>query len=290
VDLSVRWAEGDAYLLHSVFDRLYGQYVNGKWEVRLGRQRVNWGLNTVWNPNDLFNAFNYLDFDYEERPGSDAIRVTFYPKILTSLDVAFAPSRDSIEASTGALKYKFNTKGYDIQLISGYYRGDLALGAGWAGSIGGMGFKGEGTYFVPLEPSPDSLNRLSASLSTEYMFGVGSGLFAIASVLYNGSASTQNLDLQNPLFGGAPSPKNLFPSTWTFFLSGSGAVTPLLNVNGSIFYAPDNHLTGLVPTVTYSIAENWDMDLVGQIFFAQNTQGDFGHASSGIFFRLKQSF
>lgn len=34
----------------------------------------------AWNPNDWFNTYNYFDFDYEERPGTDAIRVRVYFK------------------------------------------------------------------------------------------------------------------------------------------------------------------------------------------------------------------
>jgi hypothetical protein len=56
----------------------YLDYTAGKWQFRVGRQRINWGVNLVWNPNDVFNSFSYFDFDYEERPGSDAVRVQYY--------------------------------------------------------------------------------------------------------------------------------------------------------------------------------------------------------------------
>ena len=46
-------------------------YRDNKINFRIGRQRINWGTTTIWNPNDIFNAYNFLDFDYEERPGMD---------------------------------------------------------------------------------------------------------------------------------------------------------------------------------------------------------------------------
>ena len=69
---------GEKVFLHSIIDRAYFQYTKEQLEIRFGRQRINWGINTIWNPNDLFNAFSFTDFDYEERPGSDALRIQYY--------------------------------------------------------------------------------------------------------------------------------------------------------------------------------------------------------------------
>jgi hypothetical protein len=48
-------------------DRAWVDWYKGDWQVRVGRQRINWGKTLVWNPNDLFNSFNFTDFDYEEQ-------------------------------------------------------------------------------------------------------------------------------------------------------------------------------------------------------------------------------
>ena len=52
------------------------------------RQRINWGQTLVWNPNDIFNAYSYFDFDYIERPGSDAIRLQYYPDYSSAIEMA----------------------------------------------------------------------------------------------------------------------------------------------------------------------------------------------------------
>ncbi|RLD88847.1 MAG: hypothetical protein DRJ09_07665, partial [Bacteroidetes bacterium] len=65
--------------MNTTFDRLYLDYNLGKFQVTVGRQRINWGQSFVWNPNDLFNSYSFFDFDYEEKSGSDAIRLQFYP-------------------------------------------------------------------------------------------------------------------------------------------------------------------------------------------------------------------
>lgn len=289
VDLGVLWMEENGVVLHSIIDRAYVNYTSEKFEIRLGRQRINWGIDIIWNPNDLFNALNFLDFDYEERPGSDAIRVQYYTGPVSSLDVAFAPN-DTLEKSVAAALYKFNTKGYDIQLLVGYYRGDLAFGGGWAGSIKNVGFKGEATFFQPLEPSNDSTFEVSTTVSFDYLFG--SGLYLSGGILYNSSARNGGgLGGQNGLFSSQTqlSAKNLFPAEWALSGQVSGNLSPLTTLSGAILYAPENHLLALIPTVTYSIKENWDIDLVGQAFFIQ-VNDQFTHLASSGFLRLKWSF
>ena len=288
VDLSVRWVDNRQILLHSLIDRAYVNYANEKWDIRLGRQRINWGLNLVWNPNDLFNALNFLDFDYEERPGNDAIRIQYYTGLLSSLDIAFAPD-DTLENSTAGILYKFNTQGYDLQSLVGYYKGDLALGGGWAGNLGNAGFKGEGTVFVPLAPSEDSISSVNLSATIDYLFG--NGLYMSTAFLYNSNGKRSGgLFSQSGLFSGQPSPKNLFPSIWSFVLQANGNISPIFTGSGVIIYSPESDLTILVPSITYSIKENWDLDLIGQSLLLNIPGGKYQHAGTSIFIRLKFSY
>ena len=64
LDLSFVPYDRRKFVIHSIFDRAYMKYASDKWELRLGRQRINWGVNLAWNPNDLFNAYSLIDFDY----------------------------------------------------------------------------------------------------------------------------------------------------------------------------------------------------------------------------------
>ena len=64
----------DQMVFHIMIDRLYLQWNDDSWQFKVGRQRINWGVNLAWNPNDIFNAYSLYDFDYEERPGTDALR------------------------------------------------------------------------------------------------------------------------------------------------------------------------------------------------------------------------
>lgn len=130
-DLSKLWVNEKTIVAHSVIDRMLLQYSADKWDIKVGRQRINWGIHTIWNPNDIFNAYNFLDFDYEERPGSDAIRIQHYSKNNSSLELACKPGNHNNE-TIAAILYKFNKKSYDIQLLggipTGYFTG---CGLGW---------------------------------------------------------------------------------------------------------------------------------------------------------------
>lgn len=74
VDMSWVWFHEGAWIGHSEIDRLNLSFRHNNWQIRAGRQRINWGINLVSNPNDLFNTYSFFDFDYEERPGADALR------------------------------------------------------------------------------------------------------------------------------------------------------------------------------------------------------------------------
>ena len=64
-------------------DRLWLDWYTQDLQVTVGRQRVAWGTSWVWNPTDIFNPLDVLDFDYEERPATDAIRLQYYTGAVT---------------------------------------------------------------------------------------------------------------------------------------------------------------------------------------------------------------
>ena len=282
-DLSIGGSNNRGLGYHAMIDRLYLEFVQGKWEVRLGRQRVNWGISTVWNPNDVFNAFSFTDFDYEERPGSDALRVRYYTGYASSLEVA-AKMADSIEAAVIAGMGHFNLKGYDFQVLGGLVQNELAIGGGWAGNIKGAGFKGEFTWFQPLEEGDSS--SFAGTLGLDYM--TGKSLYLSTGFLFNSNGVTK-ASIAN-LFDFELSAKNLYPYKYSVFLQGAYPITPLLNGGLAVIYSPSSvHALFLNPTVSYSIAQNWDIDLVGQVAMEMDGK-TYRSPIQGFFMRVKMSY
>lgn len=281
-DLSFVWWNHSAVVGHSMLDRLYLEYFDEKWEVRIGRQRINWGIGTVWNPNDIFNAFAFTDFDYEERPGSDAIRIKRYLGFASSMELAMRVTTRK-EDAVAALCYKFNAGTSDIQFLAGVIREEWVAGVGWASNLGDAGFKGEATAFLPMES--EKKNSLAITMGVDYSFS--GGWYVQAGGLYNSNGS---LDRSvGDLFNFELSAKNLYPYRFAFFSQVSYPVNPLTRIGLATIYSPVKaHALFLNPVATFSVASDWDLDLVGQVVF--NKEQRYRSPLQAFFIRFKWSF
>ena len=288
-DLSAMIIDQDAFLFHSMIDRLYVDYTKDKLQISAGRQRINWGINTFFNPNDIFNSYNFTDFDYEERPGSDALRVQYYTGVASSVEIAVKAFDDIDEIVAGAL-WKFNKKNYDFQVLGGIANEDIVLGGGWAGSIKNLGFKGEFSTFLPYDDFGDSVS-FAGTLGLDYFFG--NSAYLSAGLLLNSNGTTESLLATggNLLYSTETrNAKNLYPYQYAIFTAVSYPFSPILNGAISVVYSPsDDQALFISPTLTYSVKDNLDLDAIGQ-FFALNFQNQYSLASKAVFVRLKWSF
>lgn len=285
-NLSKYWEDSSNAVLHIMLDRLYASYTFGKLETKIGRQRINWGINMAWNPNDIFNAFSYFDFDYEERPGSDAVLIKYYTGIASSIEIA-GKMAENFEEFTGAVLWKVNYKKYDVQILSGVSNENLVLGGGWAGNIKKAGFKGEGSYFYPLEGAVDSTEALVGTVSLEYSF---SKLFLSGSVLYssNGKKSPTPIE-QFQYYSGNISAKYLSPYIWSGFIQASYQFHPLVNGGMAIIGYPGSKDAFINPLVTISVLQSLDLDLISQLLFS-GVDNEYALTNQFYYGRLKYSF
>lgn len=285
VDLSFVSVDENSVVLHTIIDRAWVEYVKGKWNIKAGRQRINWGINSAWNPNDIFNSYNFLDFDYEERPGSDALKITNFLSDLSFIEVAIKVD-DNLEDMVIASKYQVNKKGYDVQFLGGKFLTDVVLGTGWAGNIKDAGFKGELTYFHPYDDFANSHGEYSFSTSLDYSFE--NGWFVGGSYLFNSSANDKLFFLAA---AGVleQSAKNLYPAMHTYSASVGKQINPLLTGNFTVLYSPNKKALILLPAFTFSVAENFDFDFIVQSFFGEFPV-DFENITNGFYTRLKYSF
>jgi hypothetical protein len=261
VDLSWNILNEQSFFMNTTVDRLWVDFNYGKFQGRVGRQRINWGQTLVWNPNDIFNAYSFFDFDYVERPGSDAIRLQYYPGYSSAIEIALkADYNDNI---TAAALYRFNKWGYDIQFLTGYVDSeDLMAGVGWSGAFGSVSFRGEASWFQPVDNFKDT---------------VGIGIFTIGfDKAFENSAlvQAQLMYCNNPLnpdsfssyYFGSISTKELAFSRFSAFGQFTYPVTPLFNASLSVMWFPDMHGYYAGPSLDYSLAENVDFSIYWQHF------------------------
>ena len=283
VDLSWNVVESGNFIFNTMIDRFLLNYIKGNWDIALGRQRINWGINLVWNPNDIFNTYNLLDFDYEERPGSDALRVQYYIGDFSKIEFAAKKGNTSDDVIIAAM-YKFNTLSYDVQLLTGIYQKDWVIGAGWAGNLNNAGFKGEVSCFIPYEAYFESVAILSASASIDYAFK--KGFYLNGSVLYTSNAKDSNLT-GGILDYAIISAKHLMPYTYSGSLQLTKEFSPIMYATLHFIYSTTNHSVISMPSVTYSVATNWEINFTGQSFYEFD---EFNNLMNRFFLRLRWSF
>ncbi len=286
-DLTWVWADKTSWIGISQFDRLMIDYTVGNLQITIGRQRINWGQAFVWNPNDLFNTYSYFDFDYEEKPGNDAVRIQYY--IGESSKVELSTSLNSDDKITSVALYRFNTNGFDLQFLGGVYTEDYYVaGSGWSGSIAGGGFSGEMTYFHPMNEIDDKESSITITLHYDYTFK--NSLNLQFESLYNGfGADDLTTGLGDVLFMDL-SPANLFPTKVALFGSGAYELTPLTRIMLAGMYGPEGNFLYVGPTITYSLSNTMELAGIGQYFTMDSTDPTVADSGSALFVRLKWSF
>ena len=285
LNLSHLWINEKSFVAHSVIDRMLLQYSDEKWDVKIGRQRINWGINNVWNPNDIFNAYNFLDFDYEERPGNDAIRIQRNLNNSSSLELAYKPGKYKDE-HTAAFLYKINKWKYDFQFLGGMYQTDYVVGGGWAGNIKEAGFKGELSYFIPKRQTLETSETFSFSIMVDQTFK-NDWYISIAG-LYN-SNPTNVFATNGSFYNTNLSAKLLFPFGYNFYATVMKTISPIASFNFSFIYSPEKNTAILVPVYAWNVATNFDLDFTAQSFFAEQNN-TYKNLITEIYIRGRWSF
>lgn len=282
-DLSWNILNEQSFFLNTTVDRLWVDFNICKFQARIGRQRINWGQTLVWNPNDIFNVYSFFDFDYVERPGSDAIRLQYYPDFSSAFELAV--KSDYQNNITAAGLYRFNKWGYDIQFLAGYFNSeDIVAGAGWSGTIGTASFRGEASWFHPLKNYSDSAATAIITTGIDKVFKNNS--MAQLQVMYCNNP-TKLVDFGS-LSAGIMSTKDLAFSRFSAFGSYSYPVTPLINLSVSAMWFPDLKGYYAGPSFDYSVAENVDASIIWQHF---ESRPDNNITSINLgFLRVKISF
>jgi len=283
VDLSWDLLNENSFFFNTTIDRLSFDYKTGTFEAQIGRQRINWGQAFLWNVNDIFNAYSFFEFDYTERPGSDAIRLQYYPSFSSTIELAAKLDHENDLTIAGL--WRFNKWNYDIQFLAGVVKNnDLVLGSGWSGNIKTISFRGETSVFFPI--GNDKSEKPSALITA-----------GIDKVLQNNSVyQFQIMYCNHPLqpddfsnfYSGSLSAKDLAFSRFSAFGQITWAATPLLNAGISAMWFPDLNGYYAGPSLDYSVASNLDFTLVWQHFEAKMS-GNSTNVNLG-FLRLKFSF
>jgi hypothetical protein len=283
-DLTRDLARDDHAILAAAVDRAWLDWTKGPVEITAGRQRIAWGTCLVWNPIDLFNPFSPLDFDNEERPGTDAGRLQWYLAPNAKVELAAAPRR-SADSTTAAMLATFNRAGYDWVVVGGRNATGAVLGAAWAGSIRGGGFRGEVRYDFARAAAPRASSGATASIDADYTFP--STLYLHAALLYRERGAT------GPAGGArlleAAREGLLTPSRLDLFGEIARDLNPLLRGDCAAILNPSDRSWYLGPSLAWSVVT--DLDLTAQALLFGGASGtEFGDLGEVFMLRVKYSF
>jgi len=302
INLDAELWDSEKSLGYGEIDRFYLDYTLDKTQITLGRQRISWGTSLVWNIVDIFNPKSILDFDYEELPGSDALRFQYYTGPVSRLEAVVNPGKNKFNSSYAAL-FSYNFKNYDYFIILGVHNYRKVLAGGWSGYIKSSGFRGE--FKISEAPSKGKRGKqtdeqlsilleepiyeydktvFSCVLSWDYTFS--NSFYVHSEALYNSSGKTE----QTGLFSIQALEANMLSAARiNLFQEFSFDITPLLR--GSIFglYNPNDKSAIVVPSITWSVITNLDLTFLG--YFNNGKQyTEFGDAGNLLFVRFKYSF
>jgi len=284
---------------YSEIDRLWLDWTATKFQISIGRQRIAWGTNLVWNPTDLFNPASVLDFDYEEQPAVDAVRLQYYTGPLAKLEFALKPDRDADQTVAAGL-YRFNIRNYDFNLLAGIRNFRWMAGISWAGDINKAGFRGEmtvsrnrratkssdfalkwfGIYPIDFYEKPE----LTAALSIDYTFR--NSFYAHTELLCNSNGINRNagLLLLQARELGLPT-----LARWSIFQEFAYDLTPLTRLSWFGIFNPNDKSIVILPSITYSLATNLDLLLLGLISDGEPLT-EFGAYYDAVVLCIKWSF
>jgi len=254
----------DQFYINSNFDRFNLKFTWERFEITAGRQRINWGQSFVWNPNDLFNSYSFFDFDYIERPGSDAVRIQYYNSYTSSSELAAKIDRD--KKITVAGLHRFNLSGWDYQLLGGLLGSeDAVIGAGFTGNVKSVSIYGEGSYFRPIKNFSDTTALAMID------FGCSKTFSNNISLQFEGLYVSKEMNINSlyKFFQTTLDVRKIAFAKINLFGSISYPLTPLINGSLAVMWFPDTggingFYTG--PSFDFSLGNNLGLSLIAQYF------------------------
>ena len=247
----------DFYWRHYLY-RAYLRYQSEKLNLTVGRQRIAWGTGRFWNPTDIFNPFNPVQVERDERLGADVVNAEFFVTPMAGLNLVYAP-QDSSKRSKAALKFKSTYKEVDFSVLAGKSERDRVVGGDFAATVFDGGLRGEAVYYFVR----DRKNYFQFILNYDYTFK--NSFYILIEYLYNSGplSRPEFLDLIDR--GTHTLTRNLIGLNLGY------DITPLLRGDLYMIYGPKKDGVFIQPKLKYSLTQN--LDVVGGVHWFNQRKG-----------------
>lgn len=255
-------------------DRLFISYASEKAVVLFGRQALSWGNGMFYAPMDLVNPFDPATIDTEYKTGDDMLYTQYLQDNGNDIQGAVVIRRNllsgDVEYDQGTVAVKYHgfsgEREYDLLLAESY--GDLVIGAGMAGSLGGAAW---GADLVWTDADDDQYVQLVANLSYSWM-GWDRNMSGAIEYYYNGNSNDIEQIARGQLFG-----------LGRHYLAGSimFEMTPLWTLTPTLLCNVEDPSALLQIQTGYSLSDN--ATFLGSVNLPVGGNGtEFGGLDSGI--------
>jgi len=194
--------EMDDYL---TIERLYLDSFFESFDLRIGRQAVNWGSALIWNPTDLFREVFLTDY-WAERKGINAAK--FYVPLSGNSHLTAVVATGDTSGVDNRYGLKLGTTWKESDLAAVFMDDTVSDRLVWGLDIKGqfkIGYWLEAAWFAPKDKDLDE--HLEAVVGVDYSFPVKGGLILQAQYYHDGSGEKLREDydwmavLANTRFG-----------------------------------------------------------------------------------------
>jgi len=93
LDLTHTISTSSSYAWQQTLYRAWLQYETETWQLKLGRQRMAWGVGRIWNPSDRFNPVQATALETEQKLGVDGLDIEYHYSDFGRVQSVFAPGR-----------------------------------------------------------------------------------------------------------------------------------------------------------------------------------------------------
>lgn len=251
---SLRWE-------HSLY-RSYVTYKKENWEVSAGRRQVSWGLGKFWAPTDLFNPFDPLSLEKDERRVKDNLRVAYFSPDQDSLEGVYVPARSYENSGFGLrLIHPFAEK--EIGIILGELKKNEIAGLHFLTNIGKSALRLEHTF------NHYNTNFFKTTLNIDYTFA--NSLYLMAEYFYNGQGRRDKSVYQITRWNSGEI--DFLGQDYLGVMVGYD-LTPLIRAETYVILNIRDESAFINPELKWSLSSNTSLLLGGQ-FFSGNDAAEF---------------
>lgn len=263
LDLEKTWNEEGRFQDRLFVDRLNLKGSVAGIDLTVGRQAIGFGRIVLFSPLDVIAPFPPDALDTDVRPGVDALRAVHYFGLGGQVGaVAVFGNRQRNNSYLGT--FSTNVDGIDLLAISGWLRGRPMGGLGLAGSLAGVGLKGEIALYGGRDvgtPGGD-LHHTFAVGALEGWYRFANGLELLTEYLYNGPG-VEDPKRYPEVAASAPLQEGLtYLLGRHYLLAGpSYEVHPLVTLEGLLIWNLTDDSFLLRPLADISLSDNLTLQL-----------------------------